>query len=160
MHNETTGNFLSWNPNANNTVLSIAVSGTTIYVGGEFDTIGKGIGHPYFARFDDLNPTSVIRPSSPKSGLNNIDLQKTTFITSHSPSGAFVKLSYILPKPTTVSLRLYSLNGQLQSELVNKNQEAGSHFMSMQRGKLAAGLYLVDFKAGDVHQERIVSLMK
>jgi hypothetical protein len=31
---------MSWDPNADNTVLSLAVSGSTVYVGGAFSSIG------------------------------------------------------------------------------------------------------------------------
>jgi outer membrane protein assembly factor BamB len=36
----TTGALLPWNPNANNTVQTIAVSGQTVYLGGTFGTVG------------------------------------------------------------------------------------------------------------------------
>jgi hypothetical protein len=134
------------------------VSGTTVYVGGEFTRIGQGVGHPYFARFDSVaGPSPVTRPITSRSGLNNIGLQ---IIGSNSRSDAFVKFAYALPKSAHVSLRLYSLNGQLQSELVNKHQDAGNYSLNMLRGSLAAGAYLVAFKAGEYHQEKMVSLMK
>ncbi len=36
----TTGIATSWNPNLNNDVYAIAVSGSTVYLGGNFDTVG------------------------------------------------------------------------------------------------------------------------
>jgi urease beta subunit len=38
------GNVTSWNPGVNNTVFSLAVSGSTVYVGGNFATLGGGGG--------------------------------------------------------------------------------------------------------------------
>jgi predicted small secreted protein len=165
--NVTTGNALAWNPNANitcypaaeNGVLSLAVSGTTVYAGGRFTSIGQGVGagHPYFAQFDSSYQSPVIQPVSASSGAKNTCLQ---IIGSNSRSSALVKFAYALPKAEHVSLRLYSLNGQLQSELVNKHQDAGNYSLNMQRGTLATGTYLVVFRAGEYHQERMISLMK
>ena len=38
--NVQTGDLLPWDPNTNNTVQSIAVSGQTVYLGGTFGTVG------------------------------------------------------------------------------------------------------------------------
>ena len=42
----------AWNPGATDIVRAMAVSGTTLYVGGLFDSIGGQVGHPNLARFD------------------------------------------------------------------------------------------------------------
>ena len=153
----TTGKALPWNPNASSTVLSLAVSGTMVYVGGNFTSIGQGNGHPYFTRFDSVSSTPVIQSISSVFGSHNAGLQ---IIGSGFRSGAFVKFAYSLSKSTHVSVRLYSINGQLQSELVNKHQDAGNYALSMQRGNCAPGAYLVAFSAGDYHQEKMITLMK
>jgi hypothetical protein len=157
----TTGNVLAWNPDAEGPyVSSLAASGSTVYVGGGFTSIGQGVGHPFFARFDSLHPTPVIRSNSPSSSVNNAGLQITNLYGSHCGVGALVKIAYALPNAEQVSLRLYSINGQMKSELVNKHQDAGNYSLNMQRGVLAAGAYLVVLSAGDYHQEKMISLMK
>src|SRR5689334_22843073 len=37
---ESTGDLLSWNPDVNGRVYAIAVSGSTVYLGGLFSTVG------------------------------------------------------------------------------------------------------------------------
>lgn len=172
--NVTAGEPLVWNPNAisgnpysnswisvsNRYIYSIVASRTMVYVGGNFDNIGQGVSHRYFAEFDSLYPDPVIRPISKSFGSNTSNLKITNLTASHFNSIAAVKFSYALPKPEHVSLRLYSLNGQMQSELVNKLQNAGQYSLDMQRGSLATGPYLVEFKAGEYHQEKMIFLMK
>jgi trimeric autotransporter adhesin len=155
----TTGNALAWNPNANNfnLVNTVAVNGTTVYAGGRFTSIGQGIGHPYFAQFDSSYQSPVVQPISASSSSKNARLQ---IISTNFRSGAFVKFAYSLSKAEHVSLRVYNINGQLLSVLVNNLQEAGNHSFNMQKGILAAGLYLIVFKAGEYHQEKMISLMK
>ena len=153
----TTGNTLPWNPNANGQVQSLAMNGATLFAGGQFTSIGQGIGHPYFAKFDSSYNSPVIRSILASSSSKNSSLK---IISSNSRSGALVKFIYILSKADYVSLRLYTLNGQLQSELVNKHQPAGNYSLSMQGGNLATGAYLVAFKSGDYHQEKMIFLMK
>jgi hypothetical protein len=75
-------------------------------------------------------------------------------------SGRTGIIRYALPKTEDVSLRLYSLNGQLQSESVNKHQEAGCYTVNMQRVIAAAGSYLVVFRAGEYYQKKMVFLMR
>ena len=159
-----TGNATVWNPNASVCygcapvpVYSLVTSGTTIYAGGNSTSIGQGVGHPYFAQFDSSNQSPVVKPISASSSSKIAVLQITG---SASRSSAFLKFTYSLPSSAPVSLRLYKLNGQLQSELVNKYQSPGNYSLSMQRGKIATGAYLVSFKAGDFHQEKMISLMK
>lgn len=69
-------------------------------------------------------------------------------------------ISYTLPKAELVSIKLYNVNGRLQSEILNQRQAAGSY--SINRGQLAAatGSYLLVFKSGDFVHKQMVCLTK
>jgi hypothetical protein len=65
-------------------------------------------------------------------------------------------ISYSLPKSEFVSLKLYNLDGSLQSEVVSQNKAAGSHSIDRRQMKVEPGLYLVAFKAGDyTHHQKV-----
>jgi predicted small secreted protein len=156
----TTGKAMDWDPDANDVnepVYSLAVSGTTVYAGGDFTSIGKGNGHPYFAQFDCSNPSATIKPISPAPGVNNIGLQITNL---NGPKSAAIKFAYTLSKAGHVSLRVYSIDGRIQSDLLNTHQDAGRYTVNLQKGMFAPGAYVVVFKTGDYHQEKMISLMK
>jgi hypothetical protein len=157
----TTGKALAWDPNSELTISSLAVRGTTVYAGGIFSTVGKGIGHSYFAQFGNFDNNPVVQPKFSSSPQNEADLQISNVGGSYFRPRAAVKIAYILPKAEHVSLRLYSLNGQMQSELVNKRQNAGQYSLFIQRGlRLAAGAYLITFKAGNFRQEKMIVLSR
>jgi hypothetical protein len=163
----TTGNTLAWFPPVSALyeftryndiyVIALAISGTTVYAGGYFSTVGQGIGHPFFAQFDTSYPVAVNLPVPPSSRANNVGLQ-ISGLNLHS--GASVKFAYTLLKSGRVTLRLYNYIGQLQFELVNRHEDAGCHTQSLNKGRLAAGAYLVAFKSGDYHQEKMIFLMR
>jgi predicted small secreted protein len=88
----TTGEATAWNPNASSGVLSLAVSGTTVYAGGAFNSIGKGAGHSYFAQFGVYYPAPVVQSISPSAGVINSTVQITNLSGSNFRSGATVKL--------------------------------------------------------------------
>jgi hypothetical protein len=51
----SSSNATAWDPNANGSVLSLLVSGTTLYVGGAFTTFANGDPRSYFAVFSGGN---------------------------------------------------------------------------------------------------------
>ena len=66
-------------------------------------------------------------------------------------------LSYTLPEQMPVHLALYNMLGQRISLLVDGTQEAGTHTLTLRRGNLASGVYLLRMIAGDTqHVERMV----
>ena len=64
----TTGNPTSWNPNADSAVLALAVSGSTVYTGGDLMSIG-GDARAHFAIFQGPAPTvTAITPNNAPTG--------------------------------------------------------------------------------------------
>jgi endoglucanase len=78
-------------------------------------------------------------------------------VTTFHVSGSG-QISYSLPEVEFVSLKLYSLNGRLQSEIVGKRQAAGFYSINRRQMGSAAGSYLAVFKAGDAVQKQMVYL--
>jgi endoglucanase len=67
-------------------------------------------------------------------------------------------ISYTLPEAASVSIRLYNVNGRLQSEIAGQRQEAGSHSINRRQMGAAAGPYLVVFNAGEFSHKQMVFL--
>jgi hypothetical protein len=99
-----------------------------------------------FAFTVKLIPTQVKVSAIPKA-----------FSFSVSSRTGFIR--YALPKAEHVLLRIYSVNGQLQSEAVNMQQNAGYYNLNLQRSVAASGAYLVVFRAGEYYQKKMIFLM-
>jgi endoglucanase len=69
-------------------------------------------------------------------------------------------INYSLPNAGFVSLKLYNVNGRLQSEIIGRQQEAGSYSIHRRQMTAAAGPYLVVFKAGEYFHKQMVYLIK
>lgn len=69
-------------------------------------------------------------------------------------------ITYTLPKAAFVSVKLYNVNGRLQSEILSRHQEAGSYSLNRPQFGTAAGSYLVVFKAGEYTHKQMVCLTK
>jgi endoglucanase len=81
-------------------------------------------------------PAGVIMPSSKNKNYLNGGL--------NAKAGT---LTYTLPNAAFVSLRVYTLQGNIAATLVNSIQAPGSHEVKLPRG-LSSGNYLLEFKAG------------
>ena len=54
------GTLLPWNPNANSSVFALAISGTTAYVGGSFNSLG-GRSRGRFAIVNAMDSGEVVQ---------------------------------------------------------------------------------------------------
>jgi hypothetical protein len=82
-------------------------------------------------------------------------------------SGAFTchasgtgPITYSLPKAGFVSVKLYNVNGRLQSELINQNQVAGSYIINRHELGVATGSYVVVLKAGEFSHKQMIYLAR
>lgn len=69
-------------------------------------------------------------------------------------------ITYSLPKAGFVSLKLYNVNGRLQSEIIGRRQEAGSYSINQQQLSAAAGSYAAIFRADEYFHKQMVYLTK
>lgn len=67
-------------------------------------------------------------------------------------------IAYSLPRTEFVSLKLYNLDGSLRSELIGRQQSAGSHSINPGHLKAEPGLYLAVFKAGGYSRNQMIYL--
>jgi hypothetical protein len=98
-------------------------------------------------RFTTLNPDHAIAATIPKA-------------FSFAVSGQAGIVRYSLPKAQQVSLRLYSMNGQLTAEIANKVQNPGYYLLDLRKSVRAGAAYLVVFNAGEFYRKTLVFLMK
>ncbi|HLV31208.1 MAG TPA: cellulase family glycosylhydrolase [Chitinispirillaceae bacterium] len=69
-------------------------------------------------------------------------------------------ITYSLPKAENVSLKLYNVNGRLQSEISSQMQKAGTYSINRKQISAAAGSYFLVLKAGDYSHKQMVCFTK
>lgn len=60
-----------------------------------------------------------------------------------NPAGDYVNVKFTLANSDAVSLSLYDLNGQKVKEIINGHREKGEYEITIERGGLDAGIYLL-----------------
>ncbi len=99
---------------------------------------------------------------------NNPSQQSETFSLGNNypnPFTSTTRISYKLPAEEKVSLKIYSITGQLVRTLVDETAQAGEHEVSWDGtndagSKLTSGIYLFQLTAGDQAQTRRINLVK
>jgi hypothetical protein len=77
-----------------------------------------------------------------------------------NPFNPSTTISYELPVPSIVTLKVYDVLGKEIVTLVNMEENAGVHEFDFNADKLASGIYLYKIKAGTFEQTRKMILLK
>lgn len=71
-----------------------------------------------------------------------------------NPFNATTQITFVLPKKGHVSLKVYSLLGQLVATLIDEERNAGSHVARFDGEGLAGGVYFYRLRAGDYAESK------
>jgi hypothetical protein len=77
-----------------------------------------------------------------------------------NPFNATASVSFTLPLPMRVQLRIFNSLGQLVSTLIDENRAAGSHSVLWDASGVASGVYIYQLKAGSFTDSKKMVLMK
>lgn len=77
-----------------------------------------------------------------------------------NPFNPTTTINYTLHKPSTVSLKVYSITGQEVATLVTDNMSAGTHSAVFDGSRLSSGVYLYRFESNGMRQTGKLLLMK
>jgi photosystem II stability/assembly factor-like uncharacterized protein len=78
------------------------------------------------------------------------------FADISNPNSILVK--YCLPIKSTVSLKIFSIQGKLYNSIFNSDKNPGSYQISIKNHHLSNGYYILSFKAGNYFKNEIISI--
>lgn len=125
----------------NGLVTSLSLSGNKLMLGGGF-TIAGGRASVAMAQYD-LTTTSV--EGSPLATPADYAL----FQNYPNPFNPTTVISYQIPRPGLVTLKVYDLLGREKKTLVHKHQPAGKHEVPFDATELASGIYVYRVQVND-----------
>ena len=159
------GAITNWNPYASGGyfpgVNALAMSGTTVYAGGEFITV-RGQSKPYFAA---LSTTSFMSRSTETAGIEetNANLRASTlsFTGVVNPVRERTVLEFSLSEAGFVSLEIYDVQGRRVATLVDhKDLPAGSHDAVLDARSLTTGVYFARLASGSEHSTQKIVVLR
>ncbi|MCX6161730.1 MAG: T9SS type A sorting domain-containing protein [Ignavibacteriae bacterium] len=77
-----------------------------------------------------------------------------------NPFNPVTNISYMIPKSSKVSLKVYDIKGQAISTLFEGNQNSGIYLTQFDGSKFASGIYFYKLEAGDFKEVRKMTLIK
>ena len=77
-----------------------------------------------------------------------------------NPFNPSTTISYSLPKPGNVSLKVYDILGKEISHLVNEYKPAGNYSVQLNGSNLASGIYMYRLESGNYNAAKKLILMK
>ncbi|MBI5709762.1 MAG: T9SS type A sorting domain-containing protein [Candidatus Eisenbacteria bacterium] len=140
-----TGELLDWDPNPDQSVHALEVSGDRLYAGGYFQAAS---GLPHLALMGVTFPGA--EPPVPGDSLPPGPTVAMAPIRPN-PIQSTAVIRYALPSATSVSLAIYDLQGRRVESLLEKQvQAAGEHQLSVSAEHLPIGCYFYRLEAGGV----------
>ena len=86
---------------------------------------------------------------------------KSRVLTSYpNPFNATTTISYTLPEPSLVQIKIYNVLGQLVTTLIDEAKQAGTHSVKFDASQLASGIYYYRLTAGIYSETRKLTLIK
>jgi len=77
-----------------------------------------------------------------------------------NPFNSQTTITYHLPRPSAVSIKIYTILGEEVEALKNIPQSAGVHTLSWDAGRLPGGVYLMRFSTAEYHQVKKMLVLK
>jgi hypothetical protein len=77
-----------------------------------------------------------------------------------NPFNPSTTISYVLPTASSVKLSVYDVLGQEVANLVNENQNPGSHTVNFNAANLSSGVYFYTIKAGNFTETKKMAFTK
>ncbi|MBN1293197.1 MAG: T9SS type A sorting domain-containing protein [Candidatus Latescibacteria bacterium] len=120
-------------------------------------TKGQGLSLAYYGSSPDLGAHEFYRTSS---GIDIVPKQSGLTGNYPNPFNPNTTICFDLPKQSQVSLRIYSLSGQLVQKLVDGMLSAGSHKVTWHPEYASTGIYLYVLEAQGLRQTDKMVLLK
>jgi hypothetical protein len=99
----------------------------------------------------------------PVSGVDDNWISNPTYRLDNcypNPFNAETSISFSLEKEGFTTLRVYNLAGEMVSELINGEMEAGNHSIYFNANSLSTGIYFYSLESGDFKAVKKMILMK
>jgi hypothetical protein len=129
---------------------------------------GRGEGHNNTEAATSTPILLVEDPSAEEQRLLPVEVSdaeplpvKSVFLTNApNPFNPATTITYSLPEPLHVSIRLYTVDGQLARTLLDEDRAAGPHALAFDGTGLASGVYYYHLTAGRFTETRKLTLLK
>lgn len=101
----------------------------------------------------DLDPWFLPRKSGNGIEDKAINLQMNVF---PNPASTEINITYVLPVSAAVSIEIVNSIGDVQLQVANEKETAGTHTLKYNTENLPAGLYICKIKAGSYSSNKII----
>ncbi|MDK9699036.1 MAG: T9SS type A sorting domain-containing protein [bacterium] len=137
-----------------------------IYVSGitdspSFPTTPNGFDPTYNAGFEDAFLTKI-HIDTTDIATERILFPQTYSLSQNYPNpfNSSTTISYSLPKPGFVDLKLFDITGREVATLVNQKQQTGSYRVTIDGQHLSSGTYFVRMQSGDFVKTKKMVLLR